>query len=192
VGTVEHIASGQTSALIEVGAYCGPPVALRPVVQLNGTGSLTNVSATITNLISAVAYPPVPTSTATQGAAGNVPSGMRTYYVTYVTRHGETTAGPAFTVTLSVASQVALSAIPTSGSPSVTGRNVYRVPAAGGSALLVTNIADNTATTATDNLADAGLGATIPSSDTSTGTRFTVNVLGGTPTSNLPFTWRVR
>jgi hypothetical protein len=63
------------------------------------------------------------------------------------------------------ANRVALSAIPL-GPTGTTSRKVYRTAAGGATYKLVTTIADNTTTTYTDTLADASLGATVPSTNT--------------------------
>lgn len=57
--------------------------------------------------------------------------------------------------------------IATSGSGSVTGRNIYRTEANLSQLKLLTSIADNTTTTFDDGLADASLGANAPTADTS-------------------------
>lgn len=62
--------------------------------------------------------------------------------------------------------RVALSAIPI-GATSVTQRWLYRTTAGSSQLKKLAVIADNTTTTYTDSIADAGLGADIPTSDTS-------------------------
>lgn len=98
---------------------------------------------------------------------GNVNNGTHSYKVTFVI-NGDETAGGAVsnTVTvidLSTNGQVALTAIPV-GPTGTTARKVYR--SAAGDAVtgpwkLLTTIANNTATTFTDNVADGSLGATL-------------------------------
>jgi uncharacterized phiE125 gp8 family phage protein len=61
--------------------------------------------------------------------------------------------------------QVALSGIPVGGS-FVTARRIYRTTAGGSSYLLLATLANNTATTYTDNIADSALGAEAPSVNT--------------------------
>lgn len=100
-------------------------------------------------------------------AAGNVNAGVHRYLVTFVTADGETQAG---TVSASVTAdaphgQVALSAIPLGGSL-VTARKLYRTAAGGSTYLLLATLANNTATTYTDNIADASLGAQAPTTNT--------------------------
>lgn len=60
-----------------------------------------------------------------------------------------------------------LSTVPVSASASVTQRKIYRTAVNGSQLKLLTTIANNTATTFYDNVADAALGANAPTSDTS-------------------------
>ncbi len=64
------------------------------------------------------------------------------------------------------ANQVALSAIPI-GAATVTSRKLYRTVTGGSQLKLLATIADNTTVTYTDSIADASLGANVPTSDTS-------------------------
>lgn len=106
---------------------------------------------------------------ASPAAPGNVDNGAHRYLVTFVTAAGETEAGAVSSaVTVSdktVNGQVALTAIPTGGA-NVTARKIYRTAAGGTTYLLLATIANNTATTYTDNIADASLGAAAPSTNT--------------------------
>lgn len=106
---------------------------------------------------------------ATTPVAGNVNTGPHRYLATFVTADGETQAGivsAAVTVAdNAVNGQVALTAIPLGGS-SVTSRKLYRTVAGGSTYLLLATIANNTATTYTDNIADASLGAGAPTTNT--------------------------
>lgn len=101
--------------------------------------------------------------------AGNVNAGAHRYLATFVTADGETQAGgisSAVTVVDSaVNGKVELSAIPLGGSL-VTARKIYRTTAGGSTYLLLTTLANNTATTYTDNIADASLGAQAPTVNT--------------------------
>jgi len=101
--------------------------------------------------------------------AGNVDNGAHRYRVTFVTADGETEGGDisaAVTVAdKTVNGKVEVTAIPVGGS-AVTSRKVYRTAAAGTTYLLLATIANNTATTYTDNIADASLGAGAPSTNT--------------------------
>ena len=114
--------------------------------------------------------PSAPTAAlATTPVAGNVDNGAHRYLVTYVTADGETQAGVASAaVTVAdktVNGQVALTGIPLGGA-SVTARKLYRTLAGGTTYALLATIANNTATTYTDNIADASLGVGAPTSNT--------------------------
>ena len=106
---------------------------------------------------------------ASPAAPGNVENGAHRYLATFVTADGETEAGAisaAVTVTdKTVNGQVALTAIPIGGA-AVTSRKLYRTVAAGSTYLLLATIANNTASTYTDNIADASLGAQAPTTNT--------------------------
>jgi uncharacterized phiE125 gp8 family phage protein len=101
--------------------------------------------------------------------AGNVDNGAHRYLVTYVTADGETQGGvvsSAVTVAdKTVNGKVALTDIPLGGS-SVTARKLYRTAAGGSTYMLLATISNNTATTYTDNIADASLGAGAPTTNT--------------------------
>ncbi len=101
--------------------------------------------------------------------AGNVNVGAHRYLATFVTADGETQAGAisaAVTVVdTAVNGKVELSAIPIGGSL-VTARKLYRTAANGSTYLLLATLANNTATTYTDNIADASLGAQAPTTNT--------------------------
>ncbi len=107
-------------------------------------------------------------STAAAGGAGNVDIGAHYWAITFVTASGETVAGTVSnTVTIAAsAKQVNLTGIPISSDARVISRKVYRTIAAGSQLKLVATIANNTATTYTDNTADVGLGATVVATDT--------------------------
>jgi uncharacterized phiE125 gp8 family phage protein len=100
-------------------------------------------------------------------AAGNVNAGVHRYLATFCTATGETQAG---IISAPVTNdggngQNALSAIPTGGDL-VTARKLYRTAAGGAAYLLLATIANNSATTYTDNLADSTLGAGAPTVNT--------------------------
>ncbi|OGH60304.1 MAG: flagellar hook-associated protein FlgK [Candidatus Lindowbacteria bacterium RIFCSPLOWO2_12_FULL_62_27] len=104
---------------------------------------------------------PATAPTPTAGAAGLVDVGTHTYVVTYVDSNGvESLPGPpSAVVTLSTASQVSLSGIPT-GPTGTASRKIYRTLEGNSPAFrLVGTIADNTTTSFTDNVPNAGLGA---------------------------------
>lgn len=101
--------------------------------------------------------------------AGSVNAGVHRYSATFVTQDGETQAGgvsaPVTVVDAGVNGKVELSAIPIGGSL-VTSRKLYRTAANGSTYLLLATLANNTATTYTDNIADASLGAQAPTANT--------------------------
>ena len=114
--------------------------------------------------------PTAPTAAvANPAVAGNIENGDHRYRVTFVTADGETDGGT-ITAAVNIADKavngkIELTAIPLGGS-AVTSRKVYRTVAAGTSYLLLTTISNNTATTYTDNIADASLGAAAPTTNT--------------------------
>ena len=102
-------------------------------------------------------------------AAGNVEAGAHRYRATFITADGETEGGlvsAAVTVAdKAVNGQISLTGIPLGG-VGVTQRKIYRTAAGGSTYLLLTTITNNTATTYTDNTADASLGAQCPTVNT--------------------------
>jgi hypothetical protein len=107
--------------------------------------------------------------TAAQGAAGNVNVGTHSYKTTFIfPGGGETVPGLVSNVVnvAGVASQVNLTAIPL-GPSGATTRKIYRTVAGDtGAYKLALPIAHNTATTATDDVADGSLGAVAPTVST--------------------------
>ena len=106
---------------------------------------------------------------ASPAVAGNVDNGAHRYLITAVTADGETESG-AISASVTVADKtvngkVELTAIPLGGS-GVTSRKIYRTAAGGSTYLLLATISNNTATTYTDNIADASLGAQAPTTNT--------------------------
>jgi hypothetical protein len=113
--------------------------------------------------------PDAPAVALAGAGAGNVDNGAHRYRVTFVTADGETDGGD-ISSSVTVADQttngkVAVSGIPLGGAL-VTARKLYRTVAGGSDYFLVATIADNTTTTYTDNIADASLGAGVPSKNT--------------------------
>lgn len=106
---------------------------------------------------------------ATPAAPGNVTAGAHRVLATFVTSDGETEAGgvsAAVTVVDAAANgQLALTGIPIGGAL-VTARKIYMTTAGGALYLLAATISNNTATTATLNVADASLGAQAPTTNT--------------------------
>lgn len=113
--------------------------------------------------------PSAPSAALAGAGAGNVDNGAHRYGVTFVTADGETELGEV-TAAITIADktvngQVSLTNIPLGGS-FVTSRKIYRTVAGGSTYLLLTTLANNTATTYTDNIADASLGAQAPTTNT--------------------------
>src|ERR1019366_6813779 len=118
----------------------------------------------------AIAAPGAPTTSAPT-AGGSIDAGTHLWAVTFINATGQTTIGAAGTVQTAVTTSgqtEALTAIPL-GPAGTTGRNVYRT-AAGTSTPYALDcaaapcIANNTATTFSDTLADGSLGAAPPAS----------------------------
>ncbi len=107
---------------------------------------------------------PVPTSAPTlalAGEAGNVEDGAHTYAVAFYNAAGTTPPGPVAAITVAdktADGKVAISGIPL-GPSGTTGRKVYRSEAGTTVLKLLATIANNTATTYLDNIADGSLGA---------------------------------
>ena len=108
--------------------------------------------------------------------AGNLENGTHRYLATFVTADGETDAGLATAVVTvtdkTVNGKIELTAIPIGG-PAVTARKIYRQFNSAGTFKLQSTIANNTATTATDNVANASLGADAPSTNTTADSQLT-------------------
>lgn len=156
--------------------------------------------------LSSVTTPTTLTAALAGGGAGNLSSGNYSYKVTYVGTLGETAPSSISNVVTVVApgtnGKMSLTGIPVSGSGTVTARNIYRTQASGGTYLFLAQIANNSATTFTDNIADTALQWSAPTGqaqiptyitigptassggDTSIGIRF--NALG-TTTTGLQF-----
>jgi len=114
---------------------------------------------------------PVACAAALAGAgAGSVDDGTHSYKITFTTAAGETYGGTVSNIVTvadkSTNGKVALTGVQ-KGPTGTTSRKIYRTVAGDtGDYKLVDTIADNTTTTYTDNIADAALGATVPSSST--------------------------
>jgi len=115
--------------------------------------------------------------------AGNVENGTHSYKVTFVTASGETTGSSKSNV-VTVADKTANGQVDLTGiavgPTGTTSRIVYRTVAGdAGDYKLLTTLGNNTATTYTDNVADASLTDTLPTTNTAalipsdwTGTNF--------------------
>jgi uncharacterized phiE125 gp8 family phage protein len=119
-------------------------------------------------------------------AAGNVNAGAHRYLSTFVTADGETEAGiPSSVVTVAdagVNGQVSLTGIPLGGA-AVTSRKIYRTTAGGTAYYLLATIANNTATTYTDNIADGSLGVGAPTTNTTGDPWITMMIRSATKTA---------
>lgn len=118
--------------------------------------------------ITSPTLPSAPTGALAGDGAGNVDNGAHYYKITFVSPAGETsggTASAAITVVDKTSDgKVDLAAIPV-GPTGTTARKVYRTVAADpvtGQYKLVGTISDNTTVIFEDNVADASLGANIP------------------------------
>lgn len=115
--------------------------------------------------------PPGIISVALGVGAGIVTTGQHRYLATFVTSDGETDAGLISAPITVVDTPVALSNIPVGGAV-VTARKLYRTAAGGTVFYLLAIIANNTATTYSDNIADGSLGAQAPTTNTTTDPMF--------------------
>lgn len=117
----------------------------------------TTASATLPN-------PGIPSApTIVDGGAGLI-SGTLEYAITFLTTQGETTLGATSNPLSITTRSVNLTNIPIGG-PGTTGRRIYRSKN-GGAFQFVTTIANNTATTINDNIADGSLGGGPPTVST--------------------------
>lgn len=122
-----------------------------------------------------IAAPGAPSAALVEpAAAGNVEDGDHSYKVTFVAGATETEAGtqsdPVTVADKTTNGQVALTGIPISSDANVTARKVYRTeanadPDVAANYKLLTTIANNTATTFTDNVADASLTDVAPTTN---------------------------
>lgn len=122
-----------------------------------------------------IAAPEAPDAAlASPAAPGNVEDGDHSYKVTFVAGATETEGGaqsdPVTVANKAVNGQVSLTNIPVSSDSGVTARNLYRTaanadPDVAANYLLLDTIANNTATTYTDNIADGSLGAAAPTTN---------------------------
>jgi uncharacterized phage protein gp47/JayE len=113
-------------------------------------------STTIDGTIPNPGLPTAPTA-AIIATAGNL-NGLYEWVVTFVTAGGETLPSPISNAISPVNQQANLTVIPLGGT-GTTARNIYRRKNGTGDFRLVTQIANNTATTYTDNVTDAVVNA---------------------------------
>lgn len=142
-------------------------------VELQAGDSKEQAAVTVDDYLTidkVVAAPGAPTA-ATGGAGTNLlTAGAYKWKITFVTADGETEAGTVSnTITVDPATQLppALSGVPTDATAgvTVTARNVYRTVAGGTVFKLSGTIANNSGTTYTDNIPDASLGVTAPTTN---------------------------
>lgn len=113
---------------------------------------------------------PIPASNATLAkddvTAGGLEAKVYKYKVTFYYDDGESNCcEDEVSITPTAGKSVSLTAIPT-GSSRVTQRRIYRTAGDGETYKLLTSINNNTATTYTDSIADAGLGADMDEDNT--------------------------
>jgi uncharacterized phage protein gp47/JayE len=111
--------------------------------------------------------PGIPTPPLVALGAAGVLNGVMVYGITFVTAAGETELGVQSQPITPSSQQVSLTTIPIGGLGTIS-RRVYRSKN-GGDFQLVATIANNTATTYTDNTADGSLGGTPPDESTAEG-----------------------
>lgn len=134
---------------------------------------------------------PTPTSAPTVALAdpadpGLVTAGAHTYGVAFYNGAGITCPGPTATVTVANASvngKVELTNIPI-GPVGTTGRKLYRSTISNTNLVLLDTITNNTATTYTDNIADASLGAAAVTINGAAATALAATVKFSVSTSN--------
>lgn len=140
------------------------------VATFNSPGSggnyLTFQNASTSGL-SAIAAPAALTAALGSGA-GNLSAGNYSYKVTFVGSLGETAVSPASN-TVNIASpgtngKMSLTAIHVSTNGTITARNIYRTTAGGSTFFFLHQIADNSTTIFTDNIADTSLTYSAPTS----------------------------
>jgi uncharacterized phage protein gp47/JayE len=115
---------------------------------------------------------PLPPVAAVGSATGQ--TGTYEYVVTFVTAAGETLPSDESNAVVLSNQKANLTAIPIGG-PGTTKRRIYRQKNGAGDFSRVTEIADNTTTTYTDNVADGSVGVDVPTVDTAHS--ITVNVI---------------
>lgn len=111
--------------------------------------------------LSAITVPTTPSAALASAGAGNLSAGNYQYKIAYVTANGDTalsTASTAVNVTAPGTNGKITLTIPTSGSGLVSARRIYRTQAGGSTYYFLATVANNTATSYTDNIADATIG----------------------------------
>ncbi|MBI4637673.1 MAG: hypothetical protein HY727_15150 [Candidatus Rokubacteria bacterium] len=143
-----------------------------------------------TGLAKILSADPPPACVATDsGVGGNVDVGAHTWKVVFVHSAGGKTLGGTTSNTVTIAGsakRVDLSSIPL-GPAGTTAREIYRTKAGQGSYFLAVTINNNVDTTVSDNVADASLGAAIPTTATYPTNRVVLSG-GGVTTGNISVT----
>lgn len=153
IATGSLILSGDGGTIVGVGTEVAAPQASDDALLFT-----TTETGTIPN----PGIPGSPTA-ADAGTAGNL-TGTYEWAVTFLTVMGETEIGAASSALVLSAHQANLTAIPIGGT-GTTGRKIYR-QLNGGAWKFVTTLANNTATTYTDNILEGSLGGAPPSEST--------------------------
>jgi uncharacterized phage protein gp47/JayE len=143
--------TGDGGTFIPIGTEVGSD----PGAGLDVIYFVTSADGTIPN----PGIPTAPTA-AINVAAGNL-NGLYEYEVTFYTAGGETLPSSLSNAVSPVNQQVDLTAIPLGGAGTV-GRRIYRRKGGAGDIKRVTEIANNTATTYTDNITDGAVNASSP------------------------------
>lgn len=103
---------------------------------------------------------------ASPAVAGNVDNGTHRYLVTFVNASGESSyavqSGQITIVDKTTNGKVSLTSIPAGIGEGITARKIYRTVANGSSYFFLATLAGSAATTYTDNISDASLGAAAP------------------------------
>ena len=176
---VASVGAGAALATIQARLLAGGAHRLRG--GGGGASDLVTVAAGTDPTIDIYRHLPVPAAPTaalvSPAVAGLVEDGALGYAQTNVTAAGETTPSPVTFVTVVDKTTngkvlVGLHIGPTG----TTQRKLYRTAAAGTALLLLATIANNTATTYTDNIADASLTSAAPTSNTAAASIFTAPI----------------
>lgn len=145
----------------------------------NGVGKKITMADTVSNW--GIAAPGSNPSAADNGA-GALSAGTYRYYVTFLNTTTGSRSNPNSTpasVTLGASRQVLLSSVPTSADAQVTRREIFRTLANGARFFKIGEIANNSGTTFTDNIADTS--ASVLSQE--------VQFDNAPPTADFQFAW---
>ena len=183
-----------TAGSFKAGAYSAGGLALNARMEnaigalLYGAGGKATVGTVQSHLIT---NPAGTLTVGTPTAGGAVTAGDHSYKVTFVSGSGETAPGTASTVATAITTDgqtIPLTAIPVGGT-GTTARKIYRtVTGNTGAYKLLTTIANNSATTFVDTIADAALGASAPSTNTTVSTSGST-IFSPDPTDDTALPW---